>query len=85
MKILEIYIYFENLTLCRHFLMTLVIAAKQKFEEHLSVTVSVKNFLISMAKIFLFPKLLQKTTHLQFFLSWDVFGKIIVPVMSSFY
>ena len=37
-----------------------LIAAKHKFEEHLSVTASVKGFLISMAKVFSFSQLIQK-------------------------
>ena len=38
--------------------MILIIAAKRKFEEHLSVAASVKNFLLSMGKVFSFSKLM---------------------------
>ena len=65
--------------------MSLIIFAKHKFEEYLSVAGCVKCFLISMAKVFSFSKLMQKLTHLQVFFSLDVMCKIIVPVMSSFY
>ena len=40
--------------------MILIIAAKVKLEEHLSVAASVMCFLISMGKAFLFFKLLQQ-------------------------
>ena len=40
--------------------MILIIAAKQKFKEHISVAASVKFFLILMAKVFTFSKLLQQ-------------------------
>ena len=39
--------------------MILVTAAEHKFEEHLSLAAFVKYFLISMAKVLLFSKLLQ--------------------------
>ena len=57
--------------------MILVIAAKHKFEKQ-------KCFLISMAQVFSFSKLLQQSTHLQVLFSWDVMCKVIVPVMLSF-
>ena len=65
--------------------MILVIAAKHKFVEHLSMAASVNCFLISMAKVFSLSKLPQQSTHLQVFFSWDVMYKIIAPIMSSFY
>ena len=60
-------------------------AVKHRFEGHFSLAASVKYFLISMAKVFLFSKLLQQPTHLQVFFSWDVVSKTIVPVMPKFY
>ena len=65
--------------------MILLIAAKQKFEEQLSAAASAKCVLILVVKVFLLSKLLQQTTHLQVFFSWDVMCKIIVPIMPSFY
>ena len=38
----------------------MILAAKYKFEEHLSVAASVKCFLISVAKVFSFSKLPQQ-------------------------
>ena len=43
--------------------MILIVTAKQKFEEHLSVAASLKCFLPSMAKLFLFSKLLQQQSE----------------------
>ena len=43
--------------------MTLIIAEKHKFEEHLSVAASVKCFFLSMAKVFSFSKLLQQQSE----------------------
>ena len=65
--------------------MILMMAVKHKFEGHFSLAASVKYFLISLAKVFLFSKLLQQPTHLQVFFSWDVVSKTIVPVMPKFY
>ena len=62
--------------------MILVIAAKRKFEERLSVAASVKCFLISTAKVFSFS--MQQSTHLQVFFSWDMMSEIM-PVIPSFY
>ena len=47
--------------------MILIIAAKHKFEEHLSVAASVKCFLLSMAKVFSFSKLLQQQSEKSLF------------------
>ena len=43
--------------------MILIIAAKQRFVEHFSMTASVKCFLLSMAKVFSFSKLLQQKSE----------------------
>ena len=40
--------------------MILIIATKHKFEKHLAVHASVKYFVISLAKVFSFSKLLQQ-------------------------
>ena len=61
----------------RHFEIILIIGDEQKFEERLSVATSVKYFLILMAKVISFSKLVQQLTHLQVFFSWDVMCKII--------
>ena len=43
--------------------MIFMIAAKHKFEEYLLVAASVKCFLLSMAKVFWFSKLLQQKSE----------------------
>ena len=76
---------YENLTLSLTYLNDLIIAAKHRFGEHLSLAASIKCFLISMAKVFLLSKLLQQSTQLQVFFPLDGMCKIIMPVMPSFY